>query len=1148
MNPNPAAASVRGRRLGAFATVLLLVAGLLVAAARPAAAQERAACAVTFQSTVSAQGFVHPGVGLTEPILDNARRQIAAGAEPWTSSLHAMQQSSAAGTGVTSSNRSSADPTKPGSDAFNSQGFNGRFIADGLKSYTQAVLYVLTGEEVYRKNALDIIRIWEQMDPAKYEYFTDAHIHTGIPLNRMVSAAELLRYTSCADEAHPWTDADTRAFTDNLVVPVIETFQNDNNHFMNQHNYPLMGAMAGSIFMDDTALYKRSVEWFTVNATANDQGFNGSIARLFRWVDHDDKTGKPIKNPHVQHAEMGRDQAHGGGDLTNAAIISRMLLAQGTKVDPVAGTRLRRPERSGPLRVPQRPDPRRRRLLLAIHARLRHLVDADGLRHLARRHHPRHLQPHLEQLPRAIQHRELLGHLLLLRVHPRQGLKKLAPHLAEAYAKRNGPLFYYGGVLNNAWDNVDGGGDSWLFAPASTAGQPVPPLPDSPTILQVENKYTRLSGDVEHGTDGDTGYVRMSTAGHGSEIAYLSGSSNKQLLAFRVRTDGEVRLRLDRHDDRTILAPDTGGEWRYVTYPHPIGDMLFIQATGDDATIDIDHLNTNAAAELTPPTFDDTSTARIVNWKGATATADLSAHYAGTGNLAYTARGLPAGATLDTSTGQLTWKPAAAGSTTIAVTVSDGTTVASHYVVLAAAHNRTAALTLAQQGHDKDAVYVSDTKATFDRALTTAQALRKKGADDEYLAALAHLVTAVDGLALVSPHTAVDGSLDYPSLVITSTAGANIGNLVDGDNQTGTGYPQAVNLSHTFDFGPDFRVSATRFGFQSNIFADRLANSTVYGSNDGKNWTRLTPGVTQFTQDFNTLDVDPALRDAQFRYLKVQLLKPLPDVLYGIVRNLFEMTEFHIYGQRHEIGNLVKSTSITSAQAIAGKIMTGDTVDVSVTAKKPLQQVSVTVQGVTVKASSADGTNWTASVKLDYVSAGDIQVAVDYLDANGKAGPTAYGTTDGSKLYIAGDPAHFIDVAKLATVTASDKQWPGTGLGADEVGYLLFDRNPDTYSDLNSGPGAYYVIDFGPEKTIRPEEILLLPRASHPQRANGTVLQGSNDGQTWTDLTKPLAGAVANTWNDQTTSGENHYRYLRIYNATSWYGNLSEVELYGDTN
>ncbi|TCC06243.1 hypothetical protein [Kribbella soli] len=122
----------------------------------------------------------------------------------------------------------------------------------------------------------------------------------------------------------------------------------------------------------------------------------------------------------------------------------------------------------------------------------------------------------------------------------------------------------------------------------------------------------------------------------------------------------------------------------------------------------------------------------------------------------------------------------------------------------------------------------------------------------------------------------------------------------------------------------------------------------------------------------------------------------------------------------------------------------------------------------------------------------------------------------------------------------------GTGLGADEVGYLLFDRNPDTYSDLNSGTGAYYVLDVGVNATVQPEEVLFLPRASHPQRANGTVVQGSNDGQTWTDLTKPVTGAVANTWSDHEASGNSHYRYLRIYNPANWFGNLSEVELYGE--
>ena len=277
------------------------------------------------------------------------------------------------------------------------------------------------------------------MDPAKYKYFTDSHIHTGIPLNRMVSAAELLRYSSCADEAYPWTDADTRAFTDNLVVPVVETLQTDNNHFMNQHSYPLMGAMAGAIFMDDTALYKRSVEWFTVNATATDQGFNGSIARLFRWVDHDDKTGKPIKNPHVQHAEMGRDQAHGGGDLTNAVIISRMLLAQGTKVDPVAGTVSDAQNAVGPYEFLNN------RILAAADyfwrfmlgydtpwTPMAYAISPDGTirdtyNHIADGYRGRYVD------------RELLGDLLPLRVHARQGRQGGGPLLRRGLCQTPRP-------------------------------------------------------------------------------------------------------------------------------------------------------------------------------------------------------------------------------------------------------------------------------------------------------------------------------------------------------------------------------------------------------------------------------------------------------------------------------------------------------------------------------------------------------------------------------------------------------------------------------------------------------------------------------------------------------------------------------------
>ena len=125
-------------------------------------------------------------------------------------------------------------------------------------------MYFITGDEVYRANAMHIIRIWAQMDPAKYVYFTDAHIHTGIPLNRMVTAAEILRYTSTQNPELKWTDNDTTDFTKNLINPVIETFQHTNYRFMNQHLYSLLGAMSGYIFTGNRDRYNEGVEWITL--------------------------------------------------------------------------------------------------------------------------------------------------------------------------------------------------------------------------------------------------------------------------------------------------------------------------------------------------------------------------------------------------------------------------------------------------------------------------------------------------------------------------------------------------------------------------------------------------------------------------------------------------------------------------------------------------------------------------------------------------------------------------------------------------------------------------------------------------------------------------------------------------------------------
>jgi chitodextrinase len=1142
--------------LGAILTAAVLVASSQLVSESASAATEptgdtAATCAVEFHPTVSTDGFTHPGVSLTAGELENARDQVAAGAEPWTSYYTSMTQSAAANSTTSSSNASSADPTKPDSLAFSSQSFNGRFVADGLKAYTQTLMFVFTGSTVYRDNALRIIRIWEQMDPAQFAYFSDAHIHTGIPLNRMVTAAEILRYSSCVGEETPWTDTDTSLFSDNLISPVIETFQHDNNRFMNQHTYPLLGAMAGYIFTDNAPRYSEAVEWFTVNATAHDQGFNGSISQLFRLVTHDDATGQPIAAPRVQHVEMGRDQAHGGGDITNAYYLARMMLVQGTTVDPVTGVTSTAPDAVGPYEFLDD------RILSAADYFWQYMLGYDTpWTPVAYAISPdgtiRDTYNQISSNYRGRYNTASFWDLYYYYTYERGlDLATVAPHFTEAFSKRSPLTYFYGGAATNAWNGVDGGGDFWLHIPADAIDTSVPKPQVGATTLEIEDRYTDLAGDVESHVDGDVGYVSLAANATASRIAYLSGSTASKTIGFRVRSDGPATLRLSSGFSKTTTIPDTASNWRNVVVTlsdgESIGDFLTLEVTGGGAQVDFDSIDTDVAAHSTAPLFPASLPSRLVGYTGASMITNFTATDPGSGEtLTYSASDLPPGATLDAASGALTWAPQAELSADVVIAADDGTTIVAQRVVLDASTSRADALQAAQRDFDSSATYETGTEATYAGALEAATPLLQGGSDADFLTALQSVTDAATRLRLVSPRIA-DGSLDYPALLAGSTADVDVYKLADNSNQTGVPFSRAVDRAHTFDFGADHRVSASSFGLQSNIFPDRVAGSAVFGSNDNTNWTRLTPDLTVMTQAFQTLTVAPELVDEQFRYIKVRLVEPQPDVLHGSKGNLLEPTEFHIFGDRHEVGNAVAEATISSPNAIAGKISSGDQVTASVTTKTAVTAVSVTVNGVGIAATSSDGVQWAATTTVSAVASGPVTLAVDYTDAEGAAGPTLTGSTDGKTLFVGGDGSKLINVADTATVTASDKQWPGNGLSAAEVGYLLFDGQADTAGDLNSGAGSFYVIDFGAGATIALEQVFLLPRTGKATRTNGTLVQASADATTWTDVTAAVSGAKDGTWIDAgpLLATSPSARYLRVINQAAWSGNLAEVQVYG---
>ncbi len=1117
-------------------------------------------------------GFTHPGVGMTKSKLETMRSMVLAKKEPWYSYYQAMTLSSAAAKTVTSSNQSSTNPNIPASDAFNSQGFNSKFIADGLKAYTQTIMYYISGDDTYRANAMHIIRIWSQMDPSKYVYFTDSHIHTGIPLNRMVAAAEILRYTTSPNPELAWTEKDTTDFTNNLVTPVTETFLHNNNFFMNQHNYPLLGAMAGYIFTNNKSRYNEAVEWFTVNATANNPGFNGSVKQLFRLIDRNALTGQSVNPPVVQHVEMGRDQAHGGGDLTNATIISRMLLAQNTKVDPVIGTVSTAANAVGPYEFLND------RILHAADYFWKYMLgydtpwipvvsssDKDGnvkgiYRKISDSYRGRMVTTNFWDLYYYYTYQKGIN------------LAEKAPYYYEAFTKRLPSNYYYQGSLKQNWDNVDGGGDFWMYFPAEVESEGASMLPKeqlSPAFIELEDRYTPFDQNTQTKQEGTTSFISVKATETGSSLVFQNLSyadrSASRLIGLKFRSNGKATITLRKEKNSTpyytLTLPDTQGQWRYITYDMGIDhvtygqldtdyNLLYMDVIGNHTTVDLDHLNVLAGQQLTPPSFksgNDMMNRVVV--KDTKQTIDFAATDRANDTLNYALTNPPTGASLNSMTGMLNWTPTQAGDYSFVVVASDGVTLTTQNVRLTVAADRHAAIQATISSYDENKQYTSATLQEFQNAYDAALASIDSANSEQFNEQLIQLNQTVLKLTLLTP-TLADGSMDYTGIV-TSTFGNSISMLVDNNNNTYPVYTLAPypDLYHILDFGPNYKVSATQFGLQSRMnFVDRMAGSIVLGSNDRVNWTRLTPEETSFTDDMAMLDVAPSLQQEAYRFIKIQMINPQPDILSGRVGNLLELGEFRIYGVRHEAVNKLEQVSIGSDQAVQGRINVGDQAKVTFQATEPITEVKATIQGKEAQLESSDSLHWIATATMDtYSSTGKISFNIQYKTSDGSTADRVMFTTDDSLLYLL-HQSDRIQVSKLATVVASDNQIGGS-ISKDKVGYTLFDGNLTNFPDLATGAGSYYIVDFGVDARIKLSDIMLMPRPNFPGRLNGLVLQGSNDQNNWTNLTRPASGTQEGKWTyigNGDLLNHDYYRYVKLVNSTSWFGNVSEVELYGD--
>jgi hypothetical protein len=873
----------------------------------------------TLTATTSAAGFAHPGIGVTATNLQFARDQVLKGVDPWKSYYAAMSTSKYASLTLVSKN---AGPVldHPALPSFTSTKTESKLIEDSWGAYTQALMYYFTGNDVYRANAMKIVRIWSNMDPTQYAYYADSQIHTGVPLYRLLSAAELLRATT-SDPAYAaydlaWHDSDTANLTTNLINPMLSTFEYKNTNYMNQHTYPLIGALAAYIFTDNRSRYDEGVEWYTVNATTTQPQQNGALAPIYPLIAADD----PLNHygyAFVQHQEMGRDQAHAGDDVDNLAGLARILSVQGTKVDPVHGTVSTAPDAVDPYRFLND------RLLAGSDAYARFMLGYDtpwvdttgGPGSISSGYRGRlNALTEINELYDTYEYTEGVD------------VEKEAPYLAKAHAQADGPMFYFGSTTaSNFWGGqgtgIDTGPEYWLSFPAALAGQ-VPPAATSANV-QVAQKGQALDAGTVMTSDADGTYAEMHASCPGTTLVVhdLSYSNRTKYapvaLLIRTNTSGlHLAVAKDQHTPafRTITLPNTGGQWRYVTYDvanttvhaNQVGDNIgYYTVTGPDSgTVDIRHVNTLAGTQLSIPQFPQGSTADVIGVTKEQLTASFAATDANPKDvITYRAEGLPAGAVLDPATGTLTWTPAQRQNGTYHFTVvaDNGTVATTLDATVHAEPNREQAYRQALTGYDATQTYTTATLAAFISESDQVQATLHTATDADFLASLVTLQGAVGGLRLLNPHLP-DGTLEFPSLVTSNLSALSISNLTDGDFTTTSG---DLHAPFWIDFGAGFKVTASAFGLQARFgFANRSQGANVYGSNDGVAWTLLTSRETTDTTadnyEMETIPVLPAVQGMAFRYFKVQVDNPgVPtDPAYP---GISSFSELRIAGVRGEV-------------------------------------------------------------------------------------------------------------------------------------------------------------------------------------------------------------------------------------------------------
>ncbi len=110
-----------------------------------------------------------------------------------------------------------------------------------------------------------------------------------------------------------------------------------------------------------------------------------------------------------------------------------------------------------------------------------------------------------------------------------------------------------------------------------------------------------------------------------------------------------------------------------------------------------------------------------------------------------------------------------------------------------------------------------------------------------------------------------------------------------------------------------------------------------------------------------------------------------------------------------------------------------------------------------------------------------------------------------------------------------------------------FDGDTGTSFDGPTADGCWVGRDLGAGIAKRLTKIRFYPRGENlAYRMNGGIFQGSNDGVSWTDVYTIVSNPAENAWTSVNITNTTSWRYMRYMSPTQSYGNVAELEFYGN--